>query len=187
MVSKILVGVAAVVAVVALLVVTRPSTFHIERSTEIAAPAESAFAQVNDFHAWQAWSPWEKVDPQMKRTFEGAPAGVGAAYAWAGNGKVGEGRMTIERSEMPSLVSIKLEFFAPFAATNRATFTFAPTPQGTKVTWAMDGRNNFVAKAASLFMDMDKVLGGEFEKGLSGLKTVSEGVPAPSADAAAAK
>src|SRR5262245_40648031 len=116
MVSKILVGVASVVVLFALVVVTRPSTFHIERSTEIAAPADSAFAQVNDFQAWQAWSAWEKVDPQLKRTFEGPPAGTGAVYAWAGNGKVGEGRMTIEKSDKPSLVSIRLEFFAPFAA-----------------------------------------------------------------------
>jgi Polyketide cyclase / dehydrase and lipid transport len=186
MVSKILIGVAAVIVLFALVVVTRPSTFHIERSTAIAAPPESAFAQVNDLHAWHAWSPWEKVDPQMKRTFEGAPSGIGAAYAWAGNGKVGEGRMTIDRSDKPSLVSLKLEFFKPFASTNQATFTFVPTHEGTKATWAMDGQNNFVAKAASLFMDMDKVLGGEFEKGLAELKTVSESVPRPNPDAATA-
>ena len=174
MVRKILIGIAALVVVLVLVVATRPSTFHIERSITIAAPPERPFAHVNDFHRWGAWSPWEKVDPQMKRTFSGAPEGAGAVYAWAGNNEIGEGRMTIEQSDMPSQVFIKLEFLKPFAATNTATFTFAPVPTGTKVTWAMDGRNNFVAKALHLVMDMDKMIGGNFEQGLAALKTVAE-------------
>ena len=172
--SNVLIGIAAVIVVLGVVVATRPATFHVERSITIAAPAESAFAQVNDFHAWGSWSPWEKKDPQMKRTFDGAPAGAGATYAWAGNNEVGEGRMTIERSVEPSLVAIKLEFLKPFAATNAATFTFTPGPAGTKVTWAMDGRNNFVAKAVHLVMDMNKMVGGDFERGLAALKTVAE-------------
>ena len=137
------------------------ATFHVERSLSMNAPPEAAFAQVNDFHAWHAWSPWEKMDPAMKRTFDGAPAGVGAKYAWVGNKDVGEGRMTIEESS-PSKIAIKLEFLKPFEATNTATFTFTKTPEGSKTTWAMDGNNNFFSKAMSLFMNMDKMIGPDF-------------------------
>lgn len=186
MVRKILIGIAVVIVLFVLVVATRPSTFHIERSTTIAAPPESAFAPVNDFHAWGAWSPWEKIDPQMKRTFEGAPSGAGSIYAWAGNHEVGEGRMTIVKSDKPSHVAIKLEFFKPFAATNAATFTFVPVPEGTKVTWAMDGQNNFAGKAISLFMDMDKMIGDNFERGLADLKTVAESAPKANAETAKA-
>jgi hypothetical protein len=144
----------------------------------MAAPPENAFAQVNDFHAWPAWSPW------MKKTFEGAPSGVGAVYAWVGNKQVGEGKMTIEKSTPPSLIGIKLEFIKPFAATNQATFTFTPSAGGTNVTWAMDGQNNFVGKAFSMFMDMDKMIGGDFEKGLASMKSLAESAPKPSPEAA---
>jgi hypothetical protein len=186
MVRRILIGIAALVVLLILVVSTQPSTFHIERSIAMAAPPENAFAQVNDFHAWSAWSPWEKMDPSMKKTFDGASSGVGAMYAWTGNDKVGEGKMTIEKSNAPSLVGIKLEFFKPFAATNKATFTFAPASEGTKVTWAMDGENNFVGKAFSMFMDMDKMVGGDFEKGLAAMKTLAESAPKPAAEAAKA-
>ncbi|WP_394824692.1 SRPBCC family protein [Pendulispora albinea] len=174
MFRKILLGLAAVAVVFVLVVSTRPSTFHVERSVTVAAPAERAFAQVNDFHEWTGWSPYEKLDPQLRRTYEGAPAGVGAIYAWAGNGKAGEGRMTIEASDAPSRIAINLEFIEPFAATDTATFTFVPTAEGTKVTWAIDGTNNFVSKAFSLFMDMDKLIGGDFEAGLASLKAIAE-------------
>ena len=188
MARKILIGVAAVIVLLVLVILTRPSTFHVERSITMAAPPENAFAQVNDFRAWPAWSPWEKLDPQMKRTHEGSPAGVGAKYAWVGNDQVGEGRMTIEKSEKPSIVGIKLEFLKPWEATSATTFTFAPTSQGSKVTWAMDGENNFMAKAASLFMDMDKMIGADFEKGLAAMKAAAEATPkaAPAAPAAPA-
>jgi hypothetical protein len=186
MVRKILVGIAAVVVLFILVVSTRPSTFHIERSVAMSAPPQNAFAQVNDFHAWSAWSPWEKRDPQMKKTFEGPSSGVGATYAWAGNKEVGEGRMTIEKSASPSLVGIKLEFLKPFAATNTATFTFAPASEGTKVTWAMDGENGFMSKAFSMFVDMDKMLGADFEQGLASMKTLAESAPKPSPEAAKA-
>lgn len=174
MVLAILGVIAVVIALFVIFVATRPPAFHIERSIAIAAPPENAFAQVNDFHAWTAWSPWEKMDPQLKRTYAGAASGTGAVYEWSGNNKVGEGRMTIEKSDRPSLISIKLEFIRPFAATHTATFTFAPGNEGTKVTWAMDGRNNFMAKAFTLFMNMDKMVGGDFERGLAALKTVAE-------------
>lgn len=177
MLVKVLLGFALVLVVLLTVVALQPATFHIERSLGIAAPPEKAFAQVNDFHAWPAWSPWEGKDPAMKRTYEGAPSGVGAVYSWVGNRDVGEGRMTIERSEPPRAVGIKLEFLKPFAATNRATYTFAPDGGGTKVTWAMDGDKNFLLKAFHLFVDMDKLVGADFERGLLALKHVTEQQP----------
>jgi hypothetical protein len=179
MLKKILIGLGALFALLLIIISLQPATFHVERSISMAAPPEAAFAQVNDFHGWSAWSPWEKLDPALKRTHDGAPAGVGAKYAWAGNKDVGEGRMTIEKSEPGKLVSIKLEFLKPFEATNQATFTFAKTPEGSKTTWAMDGKNNFISKAMSLVMNMDKMIGPDFERGLASLKTIAEVAPTP--------
>ena len=178
MLIKILIGVAAavvlVVGVLAAIVALQPSEFRIERSATIAAPAPAVFAQVNDFHNWEAWSPWAKLDPAAKSSFEGAPAGKGAAFAWAGNSKVGEGRMTITESRPSELVRIKLEFVKPFAATNTAEFTFKPAGDRTAVTWSMFGHNNFISRTVFLFVNMDKALGGEFEKGLASMKSVAE-------------
>ncbi len=184
MVRKILIGLAVVIALFVLVVATRPSAFHIERSAAIAAPPDVVFAQVDDLHAWAGWSPWEKMDPQMKKLFDGKPSGVGAIYAWEGNDKVGEGRMTIEKSEPPGRIVIKLEFLKPFEATNICTFTFAPTPAGTQITWAMDGNNGFMAKGAALFMNMDALVGGDFERGLAALKAVSEAAAKAKSDGA---
>ena len=178
MLIKILIGVAAaivlVVGVLAVLVAMQPSEFRIERRATIAAPAPAVFAQVNDFHNWEAWSPWAKLDPTAKNSFEGAPAGKGAAFSWASNGKVGEGRMTIMESRPSELVRIKLEFLKPFEATNTAEFTFKPEGERTAVTWSMYGHNNFIGRAVSLFVNMDKALGGEFDKGLASMKSVAE-------------
>lgn len=174
MLKKILIGVAAVLLLFVIVVATRPADFRVERSITIAAPPAVVFGQVNDFHAWAAWSPWEKLDPGMKRTYTGPPSGTGATYEWQGNDDVGEGRMTIEKSTPPSTVGIKLEFIKPFAATNVTTFTFAEQGPGTKVTWAMEGTNNFFAKAFGLFMDMDKLVGADFERGLASMKAISE-------------
>ncbi len=178
MLVKILLGVAAVivlvVGVLALIVAMQPSEFRIERTTTIAAPAPAVFAQVNDFHNWQAWSPWATLDPAAKSSFEGAPAGQGAMFAWAGNSKVGEGRMTITESRPSELVRIKLEFVKPFAATNTAEFTFKPAGDRTAVTWSMFGHNNFLSRAVFLFVSMDKALGSEFEKGLASMKSAAE-------------
>lgn len=179
MLKKILIGVTAVVVLFVIVVATRPADFKIERSTTVLAPPAVVFAQVNDFHAWPAWSPWEKLDPGMKRQHSGEPSGTGAQYAWQGNDDVGEGKMTIEKSEPPSSIGIKLEFLKPFAATNDTVFTFAPSGAGTKVTWTMTGKNNFGAKAFSLFMNMDKLVGGDFEKGLAAMKAVSEKAAQP--------
>ena len=174
MILKIVIAVVFVIVILVLVIATRPSAFRVERSITIAAPAENVFDRVNDLRAWSAWSAYEKKDPQMKRTFGDKTAGVGATYAWAGDKNVGEGRMTIERSERPSLIEIKLEFFKPFKGTNKATFAFAPAAGGTKVTWAMDGRKNFITKGISLVMDMDKMIGTDFEAGLAALKAQAE-------------
>lgn len=184
MLKKILIGLGVVFALLLVAISLQPATFHVERSTNISAPPEAAFAQVNDFHAWHNWSPWEKLDPSMKRTFDGAPSGVGAKYAWVGNKEVGEGRMTIEESS-PSKIAIKLEFLKPFEATNTATFTFSKTAEGTKATWAMDGNNNFFSKAMHLVMDMDKMIGPDFERGLAGIKTAAEAAAKAAPTAAA--
>ena len=174
MIVKIGIGIAAAVVLLALGIAARPATFHIERSVTITAPAESAFARVNDFRQWVAWSPYEKLDPAMQKSYTGSPSGVGAIYEWAGNDKAGAGRATIEQSDEPSQIVIKLKFARPCSATNRATFTFTPVPEGTAVTWAIDGRHSFVGKAFALVMNIDKLVGTEFERGLAALKTVAE-------------
>jgi hypothetical protein len=171
---KILIVLAVVIVLLVLVVASRPSTFRVVRTITIAAPAELPFERVNDFRSWSTWSPWDKKDPQMKRTYGEKTAGVGGTYAWAGNGSVGEGKMTIERSDRPSLVGIKLEFFKPFSGTNAATIAFAPVPEGTKVTWTMDGKYNFITKGMSLVMNMDKMIGNDFEAGLAAIKAESE-------------
>jgi hypothetical protein len=169
-----LLGLGGVIVVFLIVVAMQPADFRIERSATMRAPAAAAHAQVNDFHNWQAWSPWEKVDPALKRSYEGPDAGTGAVYAWQGNKDVGEGRMTIMESRPGELVRIKLEFFKPFAATNTADFTFKPSGENTTVTWAMSGQNNFVSKAMCLFINMDTMVGGMFEQGLNQMKTVVE-------------
>jgi hypothetical protein len=166
--------VAAVVVLFVLVVATRPADLRITRGTTISAPASVVFAQVNDFHNWEAWSPWAKLDPAMKTTYEGPAAGTGAVYSWVGNSKVGEGRMTIAESHPSDLVRIKLEFMKPFAATNLAEFTFQPQGDQTAVTWNMTGKKNFITKAMGLVMNMDKMVGGQFEQGLAQMKSVSE-------------
>jgi uncharacterized protein YndB with AHSA1/START domain len=173
-VRKILIGIAAVIAVFLIVVATRPSSFHLERSVVIAAPPEAVFAQVNDLHAWAAWSPYETLDPQVKKTFEGAPAGAGAIFRWAGNDKVGEGWMTTEKSEKPSYVELKVASFKPWPSIYVTSFTFAPAPEGTTVTWAVDGQYNFMDKATWLFKDKEKLVGGDFERGLAAMKVAAE-------------
>lgn len=153
---------------------TKPDTFRLERSNTIQAPAAKVFPHVNDFHAWTAWSPWEKLDPNLKRSYSGAESGPGAVYEWAGDDKVGKGRMEILEAAAPAKIVIKLSFIEPFKAENRAIFTFAPEGEATKVTWAMEGQNQFVGKVISLFMDMDTMVGKDFETGLANLKAVAE-------------
>ena len=154
-------------------VATRPEHFRIERSAVVGAPPDVVFALIDDFHHWVRWSPWEKVDPDMQRTYAGPPAGPGASYAWAGDREIGSGRMTILESRPGEVVSIRLEFFEPFAATNEARFELAPSSAGTRVTWSMEGRNGFVGKSLSLVMDMDAMVGTQFERGLADLDVVA--------------
>ena len=177
MIKKILIGLAVVVVVLVVIIALQPAHYRVERSATMNAPAAVVFAQVNDFHKWNAWSPWAKIDPAMKQTFEGAPAGTGAVYAWTGNKDVGEGRMTITDSHASDLIKIKLEFIKPFAATNATDFTFKPQGDQTAVTWTMSGDNNFIGKAFSLFMNMDKMIGSDFERGLTQMKSVAEAAP----------
>ena len=156
------------------IVALRPADFRVVRSAVISAPAAAVFEQVNDFQKWQAWSPWENIDPDLQRTYDGGPAGTGAGYSWVGNKNVGEGRMTITESRPSDLIRIQLEFVRPFACTNDVEFTFRPQGNDTVVTWSMAGKNNFMAKAAGLVMNMDKMIGGMFEQGLAQLKTRAE-------------
>jgi len=128
---------------------TRPDRFRYERTALVAAPSDVVFALINDLHEWSKWSPWEKLDPNMKRTHDGAPAGSGARYAWAGNKKAGEGRMTITESKPNELVGIEIVFIKPFAATNQTTFQLSPAAGGTQVTWSMEGKNLLAGKAMS--------------------------------------
>ncbi|MBM3601700.1 MAG: SRPBCC family protein [Alphaproteobacteria bacterium] len=174
MLVKILVGIVAALAIFAIVVALQPSEFRISRSATITAPPNVVHAQVNDFRKWSGWSPWEKIDPALKRSYAGPAEGTGAVYAWTGNNEVGEGRMTILESRPGELVRIKLEFFKPFTATNLAEFTFRPQGSQTEVTWAMTGSKNFMVKAVHLFMNMDKMVGGMFEQGLTAMKSVSE-------------
>jgi uncharacterized protein YndB with AHSA1/START domain len=174
MLKKILLALAVIIAGFIVVVALQPSDFRIARSAVIDAPAPAVFQHVNDFHKWQQWSPWAKLDPNAKATFEGPPAGQGAVFKWAGNSEVGEGTMTLTESRAPELVRIKLDFVKPMAGTSVAEFTFKPQDNRTAVTWAMTGHNNFIAKAVCLFMNPDKMVGGAFEQGLANLKKVAE-------------
>jgi uncharacterized protein YndB with AHSA1/START domain len=175
MILPIVIGTAAALALV---VARRPGTFHTERSLQIDAPPERIFPHVADFRAWADWSPYEQLDPQMKKTFSGPASGVGAGYSWSGNNKAGQGQMVITSATAPDELKIRLEFTRPFAAVNQGTFRFQPVAGGTKVTWAMDGTNNFGAKLFQLVVNMDKLVGTDFERGLASLKTLSESSPA---------
>jgi len=155
----------------------RPDTFRVERSATIAAPASRIFALLDDFHSWSAWSPWEKLDPGMQRTFSGAERGPGAVYAWSGNKKAGQGRMEITESDAPNRLAIQLHFIAPFEAHNTTVFTLVPDGGGTRVNWAMHGNNSFGFKVMGMFMNMDRMVGGDFERGLANLKAVAESEP----------
>jgi hypothetical protein len=162
--------VAAVLGIAA----TKPNTFRIQRSATIKAPAEKVFPHINDFHNWQAWSPWEKLDPALNRTFSGPANGKGTVYEWEGNKQVGKGRMEIMESSSPSKIVIKLDFFKPFEAHNTADFTFARQGDSTKVIWGMDGQRPFMFKVMEVFMNFDKMIGKDFEAGLANLKRVTE-------------
>jgi carbon monoxide dehydrogenase subunit G len=168
----ILVAIAAIIFII--VAAMQPSDFRVTRTATISAPASAVFAQVNDLQKWDAWSPWAKLDPDARNSFEGPVSGIGAIMRWAGNNKVGQGSMTIIESRPDEFIRFKLEFLKPFAATNTAEFTFNPNNNQTTVTWSMYGKNNFKSKAIGLIMSCDKMVGGQFEKGLAALKSVVE-------------
>ncbi len=174
MLDIILILVAIAIIIFVIVAAMQPSDFHITRTGTINAPASAVFAQVNDLQKWDAWSPWAKLDPEAINSFEGPASGIGAIMRWAGNNKVGAGSMTIMESRPDEFISFKLEFLRPFAATNTAEFTFNSEDNQTTVTWSMYGKNNFKGKAIGLIMNCEKMVGGQFEKGLAALKSVVE-------------
>jgi uncharacterized protein YndB with AHSA1/START domain len=177
MLKKIAIVVAVLIAALLVFAATKPDTFRVQRAASIKAPPEKVFALLNDFQRWEAWSPWEKKDPAMKRTFSVVTSGKGAQYAWEGNKEVGQGRMEIAESVPPSKVAIKLDFVKPFEAHNTVEFTLEPKGEATNVTWAMQGDTPYLAKIVHVFLDMDKIVGKDFEDGLANLKAVTENQP----------
>lgn len=170
------IGILVVLAVAGLLVYAsmRPDDFRVERSIAVMAPPDRIYPHIADFRAWGAWSPWEKKDPAMKRTFSGAASGKGAAYAWEGNKDVGSGRMEITEATAPGKVVIRLDFLTPFRATHTAEFMLQRQGDSATINWAMYGKSNFIAKLMGVFIDMDKMIGGDFEAGLESLKAEAE-------------
>ena len=174
MFKTILIVVVVLIAAILVYAATMPDDFRVQRTTSIKASPEKIFALINDLHRWDSWSPWEKMDPAMQRTFSGATAGKGAVYAWQGNSKVGEGRMEIADTSPPSKVTIKLDFVKPFEAHNTAEFTLEPKGDSTNVTWSMYGPSPYIAKVIGVFASMDKMIGKDFETGLANLKSAAE-------------
>jgi len=177
MIKKIAIAVAALVALSLVAVLglasMQPETFRVERSLTIDAPPEAVLVHLSDFRRWTEWSPWEKLDPNLKRTYGGPASGVGATYAWEGNGDAGQGRMEITEAT-PNRVAIDLQFIKPFEARNVAEFVLQPRGDSTNVTWSMSGPNLFVGKVMGLFIDMDAMVGKDFETGLANLKSLAE-------------
>ena len=174
-----IVAIIAVMLVIAIVVVlilaaTKPESFRIERSATINAPPEKIFAVLNDFHQWGGWSPWEHKDPALKRNFSGAERGKGAIYGWEGNKDVGTGRMEILEANAPSKLVIKLDFFKPFEAHNTAEFTMLPQGDATHLTWTMTGPAVFTSKVMQVFLNLDRMIGRDFETGLANLKKLTE-------------
>ncbi|MEH2512139.1 hypothetical protein V1291_003493 [Nitrobacteraceae bacterium AZCC 1564] len=175
MLRKILFGLVALVVVLITVIIIQPSEYRVSRTLTMAAPPQDIFAQLNDFHRWEAWSPWAKLDPKAKVSFEGPAAGKGAIFAWSGNSKVGEGRMTLVESTPDSFVRTRTDFVKPFVGSSYSEFTLRPEGNSTAVSWTMFGQNDFIGKAMCLVISMDKMLGGEMEKGLTSIKGLVEG------------
>ena len=173
MLTYILLGLAAVVVILLIVIATRPASYRIARSTAVAAPPGAVMDLIEDFHQWKRWSPWDKLDPTQVVTIGGAPRGVGATYHWVGT-KNGEGRMEIVESHPNALVGVQLEFVKPFASRSRCDFNIHPAGSGSTVEWSMMGHNNFMAKAFGMFVNMDRMLGRDFERGLAELKAQAE-------------
>jgi len=169
----------ALVALLGIVISMQPATFSITRTGTMNAPVAVVFEQVNTLRNWDGWSPWARLDPNMKLTYEGPESGAGASYSWDGDGNVGAGKLTITDSKPNERIDIKLEFFKPMEGVNPTVFTFKQVGEQTTVTWTMSGENTFMSKAIGLVMDMDTMVGGMFEQGLSQMKSVSESVAKP--------
>jgi hypothetical protein len=165
---------AIAVAIVLILAATKPDRFSVQRTTTVRALPETIFPLISDFHQWGIWSPYERKDPAMKRSYSGAPSGKGAVYAWDGNKNVGSGRMEILDASAPSKIVIKLDFFTPFEGHNTAEFTMLPQGDTTSLTWLMHGPAPFMSKLMQVFMNMDNMIGKDFEVGLANLKKLTE-------------
>lgn len=174
MLKTIALVIVAAIAALLIFAATRPGTFRVERTARIDAPAEKIFALIDDFHRWGTWSPYEKLDPAMKRSFGGAASGKGATYAWESDGKAGAGRMEIVESVPASKVGINLDFTKPIEGHNLAEFTLQPQGNATQVTWSMQGESPYIAKLMGIFFNMDQMIGKDFEAGLANLKTATE-------------
>lgn len=186
MLKKILIVVAVVLVGLLGVIAMQPNEYRVERTKAIDAPAEVVFAQIDDFRLWEKWSPWERLDPNMKKTYSGPEHQVGASYAWQGNKDVGSGNMTVVEREAPTALAVRLEFIEPFASVAQNGFSLFGANDSTQITWWMEGENDFMGKAFSLFMNMDTMIGGDFERGLESLKTVSEAEAAEQRKARAA-
>jgi uncharacterized protein YndB with AHSA1/START domain len=165
---------AITIAIVLILAATKPDTFRVRRAATVKAPPERIFSLINDFHQWATWSPWENKDPAMKRIYSRTASGKGAVYGWEGNKNVGSGRMEILESSQPSKIVIKLDFLKPFEAHNTAEFTIVPQGDGTNIIWEMHGPAPFMSKMMQVFMNMDNMIGKDFEIGLANLKRLVE-------------
>jgi polyketide cyclase/dehydrase/lipid transport protein len=178
MLKKVLIGVPVVLLLLLLgfagVVAMQPSAYVVTRSADILASPEEVFAQVNDFHRWEAWSPWAKLDPNAENSFDGPSEGKDATFRWSGNDQIGEGRMTILQSRSPELVQIELVFVRPFADIALTEFAVKPVGEQTRITWSMSGKHTFMSKAMCMFMDMDRMLGGQFAEGLENMKRIAE-------------
>jgi len=172
--QKIVAAIVTVLVVFVVLVAVQPAEFRIERSITISAPQSVVFSLVNDLHSFNEWNPWAKKDPAMEQSYEGPAAGPGAIYRWSGNADVGAGSMTITESHANEGVELELAFRKPMRATNAVEFTFRPNGEQTVVTWSMSGEKDMTAKAIHLVMDMDKMVGGDFERGLADMKSLAE-------------
>jgi carbon monoxide dehydrogenase subunit G len=174
MIKIIAIVVVVLIAAILILAAAKPDTFRVQRAARIKAPPEKIFAFINDFNRWGSWSPWEKKDPAMKRTYGASTSGKGAVYAWEGNKDVGQGRMEIAESSPPSKVTLKLDFVKPFEAHNIVEFALEPKGDATNVTWAMQGATPYFAKIIHVFINMDSMVGKDFETGLANLKAAAE-------------
>jgi len=174
MIKTIIIVIVVLIAAILIFAATRPDTFRIQRATNITALPEKIFPLINDFHQWEPWSPWEKVDPALTRTYSGAASGKGAIYEWNGNKNIGQGHMEIIESSPASKIVLKIDFIKPFEAHNTVEFTLVAKGDSTTVTQAMYGPSPYISKLMGIFCSMEKIVGPKYEEGLANLKAIAE-------------